>query len=204
MPTSTDLQRAIQLVDDLFAELSRCFAHNETDAPDIRGLQDVLYTLEEVQSTHDYLDKLDVPRQSAESGEMNLISRVEWLASNRMGSNHLEMRKDFYGGVFPLKVDQRRLFERRQKYRHRGDVAEFKIRLKDDHRPWMEIPLHGDLLVDTFSVPPGEAAQIVAKYLANNTPHCKEVRWNWRGSLQGHYVPGPGFGEMRKKGSNHV
>jgi len=59
---------------------------------------------------------------------------------------------------------------------------EIRLRLAETKLPWEEIlPIQG-----TASSPAD--AQVAAYEAALKDPDCIEVRWNWKGSLQGHYV----------------
>ena len=63
--------------------------------------------------------------------------------------------------------------------------TQFKIKTEDDiGTPWKDLPVTVGQLCE------GEdAANLRAAELAQR-PGVYEVRWNWVGSLQGHYVPG--------------
>ena len=62
------------------------------------------------------------------------------------------------------------------------DNIEIRLRLAETKLPWEQInPIQGK------AGSPSEA-QVAAYEAALRDPDCVEARWNWKGSLQGHYV----------------
>lgn len=63
-----------------------------------------------------------------------------------------------------------------------SNSIEIRVRLAETTLPWEEInPIQGK------ASSPSEA-QVAAYEAAVQDPDCVEARWNWKGSLQGHYV----------------
>jgi len=62
------------------------------------------------------------------------------------------------------------------------DLLEVRVRLHGDLRNWDELPsrIYQCLFADL--------ALVIVQGIADCIPDCREVRWNWLGSLQGHYV----------------
>ena len=68
------------------------------------------------------------------------------------------------------------------------ETFEVRVRIQGDLRHWEEIPFSAHTCETATSEQQVKLASVVAQEIANNTPGCVEVRWNWQGSLQGHYI----------------
>ena len=75
-----------------------------------------------------------------------------------------------------------------------GKTIEYKVKLVGEGRKWEELPIIGEITIG-FSLSgddldPFEYIKIIWELLRMNGESPLEIRWNYRGSLQGHYYDG--------------
>lgn len=75
-----------------------------------------------------------------------------------------------------------------------GKIVEYKVKLVGEERKWEEIPVSGEITI-WFSLSgddldPLEYIKSAWNFLRMNGDNPLEIRWNYRGSLQGHYYDG--------------
>lgn len=66
-------------------------------------------------------------------------------------------------------------------------TIEIRLRMQGDDRPWNEIPADCETRV-CMDVQAGYLVLRLTLLLMQEGQQIQEVRWNWQGSLQGHYL----------------
>jgi hypothetical protein len=189
MTTSTDLSNFRSIIED----------HLASDEPiEIDStLQKILYMLDDLQHIHELLDKCDVPRD-LDNVELDIYHRLVWLiGTTEKRSNILEdlfdhMNKrveyiaDSSAGIGRSENNsdsmQLSLCERKRTYSAIAYEIEIRLRVKGDLREWKDIPAIRNKAKDANQA--NERAMVEA--FSNRA--CLQVRWNWTGSHQGHYL----------------
>ena len=135
---------------------------------------ELLFLLDELQVIHGDLDRREVPQTGTDGLQLSLSQRIDLLMSIRQTAK--EHSRDFYGMSVEGGGRQLALMD--------AFVCRFELRMRlaGDERPWERIP------PTRYTCRSGTEADNFAQVLADNTPSCVEIRWNWRGFPQGYTV----------------
>ena len=178
MPTPSNIRRCQDYVQAFQDDL-------QADEPTLENptamLAELLWLLDELEQAHAFLDQRDIPRTDPLDGmEMGLTQRVAQLVSAK------RLAETRYA------VGQMRLLEGAKAYQAKtpisGQIAVFRARFQDDGREWDAIPIYGETRVVNDLEANFHAYRLAADLIALGYA-VAEIRWNFKGSLQGHYLP---------------
>ena len=122
-------------------------------------LEELTWLVDSVAALHNQFDQLNIPRQFSDTCAQEMT---------------LDMRLAYLTGLYNI---PRKLPERK-------DLYEYRCRAIGDIIEWKEIPPM------PYNAPNDEAMQRDMQFVLDNLKSTGpiEVRWNRKGSLQGHYV----------------
>lgn len=141
---------------------------------DVPLQNELLYLLDELQELHDELNKRDVPQTGADGLELTLRQRILWKQPESPTS---DVGQPYQGPDH----HQLAMFERPY------EPIELHVRQPGDLRPWKDIAVEADQILCND---PSQAERLVLNYAHQYLgTDWQEIRWNWLGSMQGHYIP---------------
>lgn len=178
MTTPTDIRHATDVIQVLLDDPNVHLVEGASSA----HLNEILYVLDDLRYAHEELDKLNVPRDHPELGELNLRLRIRWLVVNGAARRLKDIPRKFTYVVSNERASQPRLLEVQKDHDASSVEGVIEVRIRFGVQSWMDIPA-SEWLCDS-----AEEANAFTRVLLRNTPGAIELRWNWHGSLQGHYV----------------
>ena len=180
MTTKFDIKRAQCYIDLFIHDFETKNAESIIERPSTM-LEEIEWIFDELLHIHGILDKAEIPSHGMDGNEFSLSDRIEWLIT---GTSRMDCVPNH--SQYQLREDRSSYDDDPVPGVDPSLAGIIEVRIRSTKPPWCYLDWT-DIPSKKYICSPEDVIPFT-RVLFNNLSYATELRWNWEGSLQGHYL----------------